>query len=137
MFDNAADCGSRAATTGAVAAGLTIAIAGANPKTGLMYGVRLGAVNFMTDLGICTFAPSMNSSESSGYSSLEYLVKVGGGVAVYGISHSFAPELFPYIKGSAMKTALVNATSIYIGGIAGDRLRNKFYSVLGMGGQSA
>lgn len=135
-MDQLGNCGTRAVTSGVVAGGLLAAIAGSNISTSLKYGVRLGAVNFVTDFGMCYFMPNLASSENSSYTGLEYLSKVGGGVVTYAIAHQVAPGTFPYIKGSMFKTALVNATSIYIGGIAGDRIRNKAYSILNLGSTS-
>lgn len=128
----AAHAGTRSATAGAIAATLSATVGNATVSTSLGYGVRLGVVNFASDT-VCSCIMNMDTSENSDFTAIEYLCKVGCGALTYAVAHHFMPGQFSYVRGSWKATAILNATSIYLGNVAGDRIRSTVLPKIGLG----
>lgn len=128
----AAHAGTRSATCGAIATGLAATVGDTPLPTSFAYGVRIGVVNFASD-AFCSQVMSMDTSESSDFTAIEYLCKVACGALTYAVAHHFLPDQFTYVRGSWKATAVLNATAIYLGNVAGDRIRAQVLPKIGMG----
>lgn len=124
--------GQRAITSGIIGTGLCATAGGKGLKESAGYGVRFGAVDWGVDLG-SSMLLGANSSSSSEFTSMAYLGKTVGAIVGYGVAHAVLPAQFPYINGSMMRTTLVHGASIYLGMIAGDRLRGQLFPMVGLG----
>lgn len=111
----------RAATSGAIAGVLSVTVGDASAGTSAMYALQLGIIDLITDTGLCMIGQC--STSMTHMLDVKHLMRTGAATVLYAVAHMLMPSMFPYVRGSWKNTAILNAVSLYLGSVAGDRIR--------------